>query len=126
EKAYKIVLLHVLLIRMDERDRPLLGAWQAETLNAAHPQTWLPFISDAHLCNWRDLIYQQIKPDGQSQTLDIFGARIQKTPSDLRAILDSPATLARDLWSHVPQSEFERIESAMYEDALEQLCLYWR
>lgn len=122
----KFILLHVLLITMDERDLPLLETWQAEALRAAEPHDWLPFIPDANLRGWRDLIYEQIKPGGVSKTLEIFGGRIRKTPEELRTILDSPAILARDLWVNVPPADLAAIEAQMYEHALTQTITYLR
>lgn len=120
----RFVMLHVLLITMDERDERKLEAWQAPTLANAVPQGWLPFMSDSVLAHWRDLIAEQIMPGGVSRTLEIFGGRIRKTPAELRAILDVPQIMTRDLWAHVPPDDLAQIEARMYEDALAQMLLY--
>lgn len=120
----RFIMLHILLIAMDERDQGELEGWQAPTLAGAMPQAWLPFMSDKVLAQWRDLIATQIMPGGVSRTLEIFGGRIRKTPAELRAILDAPETMRRDLWAHVPPDDLAQVEAHMYEDALAQMLLY--
>jgi hypothetical protein len=117
--------LHILLIIMDERDLARLESWQHPALLTAQPQGWTPFLSDAILRDWRDFIGDQIRPGGQSQTLSVFGGRINRTPADLRAILDSPATLEADLWANIPPALLAEIESGMYDHARQQMIRYW-
>ncbi len=116
--------LHILLIFMDERDEQQLDGWQADTLAAAAPDGWLPFMSDTTLCDWRDLIATQLQPGGESKTLEIFGGRIGKTPQELRAVLDAPELMQRDLWTHVPPAALADIETRMYAHARAQMLTY--
>jgi hypothetical protein len=122
--AFRFMMLHIILSYMDERDLPRLYSWQYETLCDAQPQDWLPFMSDATLTGWRNYIGEQIKPSGNSLTLSVFGARISKTPEELRAILDSPEQMQRGLWANVPQDDLARIEGEMYAFAREQMVIF--
>lgn len=124
-RELRFLMLHVILIYMDERDNRALEDWQPSTLCAASPAAWLPFMSDQVLSNWRDFIGQQIQPGGQSQTLAIFGGRIDKTPQDFRLILDSPEQMQSNLWDHIPRELLQGIEKRMYEFAREQLMRFW-
>jgi len=121
----RFLMLHVLLISMDERDYNRLLPWQYETLCAAQPEDWLPFMSDTILRGWRDFVARQIAPDGGSETLDVLGARIDKQPAELRAILDSPERLEADLWAHIPPALLAEVEAGMYTHARAQLLTYW-
>lgn len=124
DKQLRFVMLHVILIVMDERDEKTLEPWQAEALGRANPDQWLAFLPDSNLANWRDLIYQQIRAEGRSQTLEIFGPRAGLTPLELRTLLDSPALMQQNLWENVPQAYLAEVEVEMYGHCVSQLTAY--
>jgi hypothetical protein len=121
----RFLMLHVILSYMDERDYEALENWHRVSLCAAQPDSWLPFMSVQVLTGWRDFIGMQLPPDGKSLTLEIFGQRIGKTPSEFRAILDSPEQMQADLWDNISRDILARIEVRMYEFAREQMLAYW-
>jgi hypothetical protein len=123
--SQRFIMLHILLIHMDERDLAGLSAWQGPALAGAAPQDWIPFMSDTILSGWRDFVADQIKPGGESQTLQVFGSRIGYTAEDLRAILDSPERMESDLWAHITPDLLAEIEASMYRHAREQMLVYW-
>ncbi|NWG16820.1 MAG: hypothetical protein HXY41_09305 [Chloroflexi bacterium] len=122
-RSIRFVLLHALLIHMDERDFARLEAWQHPALAAVRPNGWLPFIDDLTLYEWRDFIAAQIRPGGHSETLAVFGPRINKTADELRALLDSPEQM-RPLWDNVPPEMLAEIEIRMYDYARDQMMAY--
>lgn len=121
----RFMMLHVLLIFMDERDLTCLLPWQYETLIAAQPEDWTPFMSDTILGDWRDFIAKQMPPGGTSQTLQVLGSRINMKPPELRAILDSRERMNDELWANIPPALLADIEAGMYRHAREQLLVYW-
>ncbi len=121
---FRFLMLHMLLISMDERDYKVLQVWQSLTLAKAAPDHWLPFMNDQILGEWRDFISEQIAPEGGSQTLEVLGKRINKTPAELRAILNSPQLLS-DLWGNITPQLLATVEASMYQHAWEQLVAYW-
>lgn len=124
DRASRFLMLHVILVVMDERDLRQLQPWQPEVLKSARPQRWLPFMTDYDLGVWQKIIYEQIRPGGQSETLVIFGSRINRTPAEMRAILDSPATLQARLWDNIPPAIHAEVEVGMYAFARDQMQLY--
>ncbi|MCU0476087.1 MAG: zinc dependent phospholipase C family protein [Anaerolineae bacterium] len=124
DQRQRFVMLHVILIVLDERDERTLEPWQAGSLAEAAPYAWLPFLSDAALRDWRDLIHAQICPGGHSQTLEIFGSRAGKTPEQLRALLDSEDDLHAKLWQHVPRPYLSQVEREMYAHCVSQTRAY--
>lgn len=122
-RSFRFFMLHALLITMDERDLSSLEPWQHPALAAAQPDDWLPFILDATLADWRDFIAEQIRPGGESQTLRVFGGRINKTPDELRLLLDSPDQMHL-LWANVTPAILADIETRMYDHARDQMRLY--
>jgi hypothetical protein len=125
-RPFRFLMLHILLIHMDERDEAVLQPWQSAALNSAQPESWLPFLPDPVLVEWRDLIHDQIKDGGASQTLAVFGGRIGKTPDDLRAILDSPEQMQSGLWDNIPLETLAAIEARMYAAGRDELAHYWQ
>jgi hypothetical protein len=123
-RSLRWLMLHILLISMDERDLAQLPPGTADDLHTAQPQNWLPFLSDEAISAWGDVIYRQIAPCGKSLTLEIFGGRISYTPEELRAILDSPERMQRDLWKTITPALLAEIEEKMYAHALAQMGHY--
>jgi hypothetical protein len=123
DHRFRFFMLTVLLTWADERDHALLENWHAPVLEAAQPVSWVPFMSDNDLLEWRDFIYEQLITG--SQTLQVLGERARRTPEEYRAVLDSPERLQADLWDKVPTAVIEQVESRMYTFAREQLLAYW-
>lgn len=123
-RGIRFLMLHIILIYMDERDLSLIEDWQAASLQTAAPSNWLAFMPDSDLRNWQRLIYEQIKPDGKSLTLEIFGERILKTSSELREILDSDAAMQSGLWDNISKQILAQVERHIYDYARDSLCEY--
>ena len=124
-RQFRFLMLHALLIYMDERDYASLEPWQHETLCSASPDQWLPFMNDRILSDWRDFIADQLPPAGDSQTLEVLGARINKTPAELRAILDSPERMEADLWQNIKPGLLAEVEAGMYHHARREMLTFW-
>ena len=124
DRMWRFFMLHIILIYMDQRDYAKLEAWQPQALTAASPHNWLDFISDDDLKRWQTLIYDQIKPDGEVQTLEIFARRIGKTPADFSVILDSETRMQDDLWANVSQATLHQVETQLYANARREMGVY--
>ena len=124
ERRDKFFALHLILTVLDERDERLLEDWQADSLRRSEPQNWLPFMSDAILCHWRDLVAAQLDPAGSSLTLEIFGRRLQMDPALVREALDDPAAMRKRLWRHIPQSLLAEVARLCYVFTRDQLAVY--
>lgn len=123
-RIQRFVMLHILLIYMDERDLPLLDTNLNHALRDVPVRRWLPFMDDAVLRDWSAFIYRQIMPGGVSETLEVYGQRLQQTPGDLRAILDSPERMRAELWAHVTPEKTAEVEAQMLEHARAQMIAY--
>ncbi len=122
DDRFRFFMLHILLIYMDERDYAGLETWQAESLMSVQPDDWLPFMSRDDLKAWRDFIGLQLTHG--SQTLAVLGARIKKSPDELRTVLDSPVRLQHDLWANVGPETLAQVEHAMYAACREEMLVY--
>ena len=123
-RPQRFVMLHVLLISLDERDLALLNPEFSADFRDVHPYRWLPFMEDRVLREWASLIHAQLSPGGSSETLAVYGPRIQKSPDELRAILDAPERMQADLWAHVTPETTVRVETSMVEHARAQMVAY--
>jgi hypothetical protein len=124
ERRQRFLMLNVLLMLIDARDYALLPAWERSALLAAQPDGWVPFVTDDDLRGWRDLVGRQLPPEGSSETLAIIGERLERAPDDLRAMLDDPAYLEREVWANVPRDAVAQAEARMVEQARTQMLEY--
>jgi hypothetical protein len=120
----RFFVLHLMLIDMDQRDLASLPGSVAKEICAAKPDHWLPFMPQDVVIGWQNDLYNQLKPDGASQTLEIFGARVHRTAEDMRRLVDDTAWMQKNLWDHVPRSILEVIEGQMYDHARQSLIAY--
>ncbi|PJF36036.1 MAG: hypothetical protein CUN49_07520 [Candidatus Thermofonsia Clade 1 bacterium] len=118
------VLLHALLGHLDARDRACLAEGDYSALKNAVPRAWLPFISDADLCVWRDLIADQLAPRAPSRTLEILGSRICMSAAQLQALLANETEM-RLLWQNIPPSLIASVEVAMHASVRQTVNAYF-
>jgi hypothetical protein len=114
--------LHLLLIYMDERDERYLPKALAPLLHQSYPMSWLPFMDDKVIGEWRDFIAEQLE-NNASQTLQIFGSRIHIAPEDIRKMLDDAQDMQRRLWNHISLDFLAEIEERMYRFSREQMLI---
>ncbi len=124
DRDRRFLMLHVLLIHMDERDRDALDPALAGAIGAAVPGDWLPFLSLEAVRLWQTLIHDQIKPDGASLTYAVMAPRVGMTPSDLAALIGDAERVERHLWTHVPRALLADRETAMFAFARAALIGY--
>lgn len=122
DDRFRFFMLHVLLVYVDQRDYAGLETWQGPVLGDARARGWLPFLPDADLHAWRDFIQQQVV--GESETLSVLGQRVQRSPAEFEAVLNSPERMQADLWDNVPHVALEQVEQQMYTFARDQMLLY--
>lgn len=124
-REYRFFMLHFLLVYMDERDERLISPQLVDNFALVQPQAWLPFMSLPIIAEWKHLIYDQIKPNGDSDTLRIIGERIGCTPYEMRCLLDDAQWMQDELWAHIPLITLQAIEQRMKEVARQSVIEYW-
>jgi hypothetical protein len=124
DNSTKMLVLHVLLSYMDQRDRQLLPDSQYAQLSTAAPNHWLPFIDDEALIVWRDTIASQIAPGAMSLTLDILGKRVSKTAAELATVVDDPIKMAELTWKNIPPEKLAEVEQTMYNACRDAVITY--
>lgn len=124
DRHLRFLMLHAVLIAMDERDRVVLSPETVSALGAADPRGWSPFMSDAALADWRRIIHRQIAPGGTSETYAVIAPRVGLTVGEIAALMADQARLERDLWANIPRALLAEVEAAMYAAAREQMMRY--
>jgi hypothetical protein len=123
-RIQRFLMLHILLIYLDERDLTVLDPRLNDALGDVQPHHWLPFLSDSVLREWDNLVYRQIIPGGGSETLEIYGIRLKRTPEELRAILNSPERMQDELWVNVSPELTMQVEANMTDHSRTQMITY--
>lgn len=113
-----------LIAMLDKRDYLRMPTGYDQILRSATPNKWLPFLSDYALEQWRDVVANQIAPDGQPETLAILGRTVYSGYHDLVDMVNSPQRQEAELWHYFPQAEVEAIEQNTYEHMLRVVCDY--
>lgn len=121
----RLYLHNVLRAHWDAADLARLAPDLDDELRLAAPARWLPFVDDAHLAAWRDLVADQLGP-GHSRTVEVFAQRMGADPRALAALLASPAELERRLYSHIPAGTLERYRANAITAAAEAIGAYWQ
>jgi hypothetical protein len=122
--ARRFLALNLLLIGLDERDRPAIDPALGPALLAAASRGWLPFLPDEALGAWQAVIARQLAPGAPSETVPIISQRTGVAQAKLRALLDTPAEMERRVWAHVPVAALRDIEARMDELAQRQVRAY--
>ncbi len=122
--AQRNLLLHMLLVHLDAQERACLAERDYAALKSVVPKGWLPFISDADLSAWRDLIADQLAPNAPSRTLEILGSRIRMSAAQMQAFLADEAQM-RPLWQNIQPSLIAAVNLAMYQGVRQTVNAYF-
>lgn len=118
-------MLHMLLGDLDERDYAVLPDSDFEPLHTATPARWLPFMPDADLVVWRDLIANQLPPVGRNMTYDILSKRIDISAQQMADFIHNTAEMQAQLWTNVPPDKLAHVEQHMYERSRQVVIDYY-
>jgi hypothetical protein len=97
----------ILLAYLDAKALAALPPTAGETLAAATPSAWLPFVSDADLRRWRDMLVDQLLPGAEPQTTAVYAARLGIPPDRLVHNLQDAAWMEANLFAKVPLADIE-------------------
>jgi hypothetical protein len=102
-------------------DRQILGCLHprsADLLLRASPDHWLPFVEDAHLCQWRDFIAPQLHPGASAQTVEVFAARQGIPPEQFYQLLASETQMEQHVFARLPRQQVHQQRRQMIEQSL--------
>lgn len=109
----RLTLFHVFLGTLDARDRRRLPAEQYDALRHTAPHHWTPFMADADLLAWREVVAPQLAPGGQSLTVSILAKVLHVTPPHMAELMADTA-LHEELAEILPGPTLRHLEETMY------------
>jgi hypothetical protein len=118
-------LLHnVLRTWMDRQDLQRLNGSVPAALRQAEPCAWLPFVSDEHLCAWRDWLVEQLGPGREVQTAEVFARRMDVPVAEMEIILRSSQRMEEHVFSHIPRAALQNFHDAGYARSVDLIIWY--
>lgn len=99
----------ILLTYLDTIALNALPETAVTTLAAAKTTQWLPFIEDAILTEWRDLLVDQLRPGAPVKTVEIYAKRLGMSPAEFAADLQDPDWMQARVFSKIPVDKVQQI-----------------
>lgn len=111
----------ILMTYLEYRAVERIPAGTLATLAKAHPQDWLPFVSDHYLTAWRDRIARIAQAGGARRLSALFAESTGMTADELEAIVLSEERMQIEAFNIVPRERlaaFEREAETRSADAV--------
>jgi hypothetical protein len=71
-------------------------------LNQVEPNSWLPFVANRYLVEWRDWLYPQLQPGAAIQTVEVFSSRQGISPPEFYKLMRSETNMQHEIFTHFP------------------------
>ncbi len=94
---------NVLRAYLDMRILPVLPGGMDACLSQVEPMSWIPFVADRYLEQWRDFLYPQLQPGANIQTVEVFSSRQGISPPEYYALLASENRMQQEIFVHFPR-----------------------
>lgn len=94
------------------------------TLAAAQSQQWLPFVDDAVLTEWRDLLVAQLTPGAPVKTVEIYAGRLGMSPDEFATNLQDPAWMQTQVFDKIPVDQVQAILHTAVPQSIELIDNY--
>lgn len=121
----RLYLHNALRAFMDAADLAQLPASLGPALHTAQPADWLPFVRDADLARWRDLVADQLLPGAASHTVTVFAERMRADPLALAALVGSPDEMDRRIFAHVSRERVAQYRALALAESVRLMTAYW-
>jgi hypothetical protein len=89
-------------------------------LGEVHPESWLPFVQDRHLVDWRDFISTQLRSGGAIQTVEVFSSRQGISAPEYYALIESDERMQQEIFNHISLEVVKDYKQRVLE---ENICL---
>lgn len=121
----RLYLHNVLRSYLDRQILAELSPQIGRELGEAAPQHWLTFVNDEELVRWRDLLAQQLQPEAQSQTVEIFARRQGISRDEFYNLLDSEESLEQEIFTRLPRQKLLVYRQRLVEENVQLLKAYF-
>ncbi|MFN2146023.1 MAG: zinc dependent phospholipase C family protein [Anaerolineales bacterium] len=96
-------LHNVLRAYLDERIVPDLQVDTGACLDSVDPAGWLPFVEDRWMQAWQHFLAEQLMPEAEIKTVEVFAARSDVAVDDFLALLHDEARMTEEVFAFVPR-----------------------
>jgi Zinc dependent phospholipase C len=118
-------LIHfILLTYLDKIALDALPQTAVSTLAAANSRQWLPFIDDAVLNQWRDMLVAQLEPGAPVKTAEIYAERLGMTVTEFSTNLLNPRWMQTQLFDKIAVDKVQAILQTAVPQSLELTINY--
>ena len=114
----------ILLTYLDTIALNALPKTAVTTLAAANSRHWLPFIEDAILIEWRDMLVAQLQPGAPVRTVEIYAGRLGMSPAEFAANLQNPNWMQVQVFDKIPVDKVHTILQTAVPKSLELINNY--
>jgi hypothetical protein len=120
----RLFLHNVMRAYLDEQILSKIPPDISSCLHQTQPDHWLPFVADQYLVVWRDDLAQQLHPNGNSRTNEVFAERMGVSVEEITNLLNSEEQLDKELFSHIPRQNLVEYRQAVIRENLDLLQTY--
>jgi hypothetical protein len=117
-------LYSILMTWLEYRAAARLRKEIAPSLASAQPDSWLPFIQDRHLVQWRDHVVNMIHTEGARRTSVIFAQTNNLTAQELEDIVLSEARMAEQAYPTLAPDRLAEFEATTARRSLAAILQY--
>jgi hypothetical protein len=103
---------------------PGLSTGMDTCLSQIEPDGWLPFIDDAYLRQWRDLISHQLEPGAIPQTVEVFSSRQGISAPEYYALLESEDRMHTEVFAHLSLQRIQAYRLSVIRENIALLASY--
>ena len=113
----RLYLHNVLRAYLDHQLVSQIGSQTSSALELVIPDGWLPFVQDHYLCQWRDLLYPQLRSGAAIATVEVFAARQQVEPDTYYRLLASEQRMDEEVFSHLPRQQLADFRQRLLDES---------
>ena len=97
----RLFLHNVLRVYLDRCNYVRLPVDIHDVLQTIRPASWLPFVQNEYLDQWRDFLAHQCVPGATVLTVEIFAERMARQPEEFEALLSSDDAIQVQIFSRM-------------------------
>jgi len=120
----RLFLHNVLRTWLDYQAQDRLGPRVAQTLRSVHPSSWLAFVRDEDLREWRDWLVRQLAPGHRMETAEVFAERMGISASEIDAVARSSDLMEERVFRHFSAAALESFQAAGYRRSVSVVDAY--
>lgn len=124
ERMARFTAHNALLAHEDRLAYATLGDGYGTQLLSLDAAGWLPFDKANNLEAWQKLVGEQLLPENDTQTIQIYAERMNMSPAELETKLNSTAWLQSHIFDHVSRGLIDHVFEQAVTGGIELVANY--